>query len=289
MGDRRWVLGAVRPLLLTTPTATRTWLGTPARPAEYYPQFSAITLRADGIVAEMMVPPIPPSLIPGGLLADSTPDLLMDVTSPLSHAPPYAVSVLGRLRDQQRTRCSVMFASGRLVHVTLAPVRHGSLLLGSRGPDADLARALLCWMRWDRDSVCVQRLIALASGYLHLPSGHLLVGGWHLSCPPPGTLVVFLSRLGFRPPMRGFIRGTLSSGRVLFQICAPSQADTVLSDLQGLLHALTGRPRGGLRVVGRPFGDASPQLTVLSWPVLEWEIPVLADSPFISPDMPVST
>ena len=166
---RRWVLRAVRPLLLPTPTATRTWLGTPARPALHYPQFSAITLRADGLVAEMMVPPALPSLIPGGPLEESTPGLLLDGSSPLSHTPPYATAVLGRLRDPRRTCCSVMFGSGRLVRVTLAPLRHGSLVLGSRGPDADLARALLCWLRWERDSICVQRLIALAAGYLHFP------------------------------------------------------------------------------------------------------------------------
>ena len=134
----------------------------------------------------------------------------------------------------------------------------------------------------------MQQLVALASGYMQLPPGHMLVGGWRLPCTPSATLVVFLSRVGFRPPSRGFIRGTLSSGRVLFQVCAPPPEDVVLIDLPNLLHALTGLSRRRLRLVGLERGGTSSEYGVLSWPVLEMEIPVLADSPFISPDMPVT-
>ena len=86
------------------------------------------------------------------------------------------------------------------------------------------------------------------------------------------TMVVTLLRVGpvsdAPRPLSGFIRATLPSGRILFQVRAPGGVLRSLTELAPLAGFLTGIPLERLRFIDacqlRPLSLA-PQLTAVSW------------------------
>ena len=93
----------------------------------------------------------------------------------------------------------------------------------------EFVEALTFWFHSSRSSDALQTTVALGAGLPAPPTASVLVGAWPAfpSSPRPssGSLLVFLTRLGplrmGRFPLSGFIRATLASGRILFQLRAP--------------------------------------------------------------------
>ena len=140
--------------------------------------------------------------------------------------------------------------------------------------------ALTWWFRSARSADALQAAVALGAGLPIPPPSSVLVGAWPV--PPSsadplvassGQLVVFLTRLGplrtGRSPLSGFIRATLASGRVLFQLRAPPlRVLRPLSELAQLACFLSSLPLMALRLVdlrsGQPL-SLVPSLAELSW------------------------
>ena len=116
-----------------------------------------------------------------------------------------------------------------------------------------------------------------------------MVGAWPAPPPPEpqrdaDRLIVLLSRMGVvssaPSPLSGFVRGSMASGRVLFQVRAPGNCDYALTMLAPLASFLTGVPMLQVRFVNGVLGRAL-SLT----PFLD-ELPVVGGSPWVLPDSP---
>ena len=117
-------------------------------------------------------------------------------------------------------------------------------------------------------------------GWIPPPEDHALIGCW-----PPGrdepllptssTLVVTLTLVGSQlPHLSGFIRGTLPSGRILFQRRSSALYPFLLNDYSRFVRLL-GPVSGDVR-----FVTGSPARLLVS-PFFVRDIQVSMDSPFV--------
>ena len=148
-----------------------------------------------------------------------------------------------------------------------APVARGSLIrrAGILPDDEFLDAALVSHRRVDRfprvsTSHFVQTVAAFGAGLLPPSRGQFLLGAWPPLSASRLPFAITVKVVGVRSPRTGFVRGSLVSGRVLFQRRAPVLLSFCLTDLvpfaagcakhEGPLHFV---PEGGPKLLSFPF------------------------------------
>ena len=224
------------------------------------PQFANPMLRSDGLVLEHVVgfslPPIelPPravsfSFLPAPRCSLGTePNLALSATGQVQ-APPHAADAAGWLSaelssfpaDRVTQDPNPMFLGApvyggpdgpldgcRISPDRRAPVARGSLIrrAGILPDDEFLDAALVSHRRVDRyprvsTSHFVQTVAAFGAGLLPPSRGQFLLGAWPPLSASRLPFAITVKVVGVRSPRTGFVRGSLVSGRVLFQRRAP--------------------------------------------------------------------
>ena len=169
------------------------------------------------------------------------------------------------------------------------PPPSGSAVAPEIDSDPEFTAALLAWAQGPPTAEHLQHVVALGAGLDPLPlppPGAALVGAWPAPVPWPrqaqDRLLVFLACIGHGAPPRstfGFIRASLASRRILFQIRGPGALEwgRALTELAPLTAFLTGVPMLQVRFVH------GSHLTELSLTPTVDQLPLSDEPPWVRP------